>query len=77
MINWKTILGWMIGVLFIVGAIWIGFRFYKPNYDSMFHPTLKVIEWQYKGHDMLKYTENGYTSICHSPVCRKCYQVFD
>lgn len=33
-----------------------------------------IIEWQYKGHDMLEYK---YRSICHSPVCKKCYQIYD
>lgn len=38
-------------------------------------PTITV--WQYKSHDMLRYTVNGETSVCHSPECRKCIQVYD
>lgn len=33
--------------------------------------------WHYQGHDMLRCTTDGYSSVCHSPECKKCLQVFD
>lgn len=40
-------------------------------------PPPKVGTWQYKGHDMLRYEYKGEISICHSPACGKCCQIFD
>ena len=64
-------------IILIVGYIWINFIWYDPNIKSLFlsKPTIK--EWQYKGHDMLLYEYKNSYSICHSPVCRKCYQIYD
>lgn len=64
-------------IILIVGSIWISFVWYEPNIKSLFlnKPTIK--EWQYKGHDMLLYEYKNSYSICHSPVCRKCYQIYD
>lgn len=39
--------------------------------------TPQVTVWHYQGHDMLRYEYNGSTSVCHSPECRKCVQVYD
>lgn len=38
---------------------------------------MEVEIWKYQGHDMLKCTVNGHVSICHSPECKKCLEVFD
>ena len=64
-------------VILIIGYIWISFVWYEPNIKSLFlsKPTIK--EWKYKGHDMLLYEYKNSYSICHSPVCRKCYQIYD
>lgn len=64
-------------IILIVGYIWISFVWYEPNIKSLFlsKPTIK--EWEYKGHDMLLYEYKNSYSICHSPVCRKCYQIYD
>ena len=64
-------------IILIVGCIWISFVWYEPNIKSLFlsKPTIK--EWQYKGHDMILYEYKNSYSICHSPVCRKCYQIYD
>ena len=64
-------------IILIVGYIWISFVWYEPNIKSLFlsKPTIK--EWKYKGHDMLLYEYKNSYSICHSPVCRKCYQIYD
>lgn len=40
-------------------------------------PQPAITVWQYKGHDMLRYSCNGEVSVCHSPECRKCVQVYD
>lgn len=64
-------------IILIVGSIWISFVWYEPNIKSLFlsKPTIK--EWEYKGHDMLLYEYKNSYSICHSPVCRRCYQIYD
>ena len=64
-------------IILIVGSIWISFIWYEPNIKSLFisKPTIK--EWEYKGHDMLLYEHKNSYSVCHSPVCRKCYQIYD
>ena len=64
-------------IILLVGYLWISFMWYEPNIKSLFisNPTIK--EWKYKGHDMLLYEYKNSYSICHSPVCRKCYQIYD
>ena len=73
----KLILFIIAFIILIVGFLWISFVWYEPNIKSLFisNPTIK--EWKYKGHDMLLYEYKNSYSICHSPVCRKCYQIYD
>lgn len=40
-------------------------------------PQPQVSLWQYRGHDMLRVNCQGQISVCHSPECRKCIQVYD
>lgn len=44
---------------------------------STFNNESTVTVWKYQGHDMLLYYYKNSYSICHSPVCKKCYQMFD
>lgn len=37
----------------------------------------RITVWHYQGHDMLRYEYRGEVSVCHSPECRKCLQVYD
>ena len=64
-------------LILLVGYLWISFMWYEPNIKSLFisNPTIK--EWKYKGHDMLLYEYKNSYSICHSPTCKKCYQIYD
>lgn len=39
----------------------------KPQIDT----------FTYKGHTMIKYTERGSISVCHSPECKKCTTLYD
>lgn len=64
-------------VIILVGSLWISFTWYEPNLKSLFSSKPTIKEWQYKGHDMILYEYKNSYSICHSPTCRKCYQVFD
>ena len=64
-------------IILIVGYIWISFVWYEPNIKSLFSSEPTIKEWEYKGHDMLLYEYKNSYSICHSPVCRKCYQIYD
>lgn len=47
----------------------------SPMIGAPSQPKLEV--WQYQGHDMLRYEYKGEISVCHSPECRKCIQVYD
>ena len=64
-------------IILLVGYIWISFAWYEPNIKSLFFGKPAIKEWEYKGHDMLLYEYKNSYSICHSPVCRKCYQIHD
>ena len=64
-------------IILIVGYIWISFVWYEPNIKSLFSSEPTIKEWEYKGHDMLLYEYKNSYSICHSPVCEKCYQIYD
>lgn len=50
---------------------------YGTNRMVNLSPQTTVTVWKYKGHDMLRYDYNGEVSVCHSPECRKCIQVYD
>lgn len=65
--------------LFIVAAIAIIVAFASATIAVVGNDSnqVEVEVWKYQGHDMLKCTVNGHTSICHSPDCKKCLMVFD
>lgn len=44
---------------------------------TLIYTPSSIEEFKYKGHDMLKYTSGISVSVCHSPTCKKCYQIFD
>lgn len=58
---------------FIMIAVAVGLSHKLEVTDS----SPKVEVWQYQGHDMLRYEYKGEISVCHSPECRKCIQVYD
>ena len=64
-------------ILLFIGFIWISVVWYEPNIKSLFSSEPTIKEWEYKGHDMLLYEYKNSYSICHSPICRKCYQIYD
>lgn len=64
-------------IVLFTGFIWISVVWYEPNIKSLFSSEPTIKEWEYKGHDMLLYEYKNSYSICHSPVCRKCYQIYD
>ena len=62
--------------LFTVYILMI-FIWYSPSIKPLLSDKPTIKEWKYKGHDMLLYEYKNSYSICHSPVCRKCYQIYD
>ena len=64
-------------IALLVGFLWISVVWYEPNIKSLFSSEPTIKEWEYKGHDMLLYEYKNSYSICHSPICRKCYQIYD
>ena len=73
----KLILFIIAFIALLVGFLWISFVWYEPNIKSLFSSEPTIKEWEYKGHDMLLYEYKNSYSICHSPICRKCYQIYD
>lgn len=73
----KLILFIIAFIILIVGFLWISFVWYEPNIKSLFSGKPTIKEWKYKGHDMILYEYKNSYSICHSPVCEKCYQIYD
>lgn len=70
----KQILYIIIFIVILASLLWI---WYRPNLKLLFPSKPNIEEWQYKGHDMLLYEYKNSYSICHSPTCIKCYQVYD
>lgn len=64
-------------LILLVGYLWISFMWYEPNIKSLFSNKPIIKEWKYKGHDMILYEYKNSYSICHSPTCKKCYQIYD
>lgn len=73
----KLILFIIAFIVLFVGCLWINIIWYEPNIRSLFSSNPTIKEWKYKGHDMLLYEYKNSYSICHSPICRKCYQIYD
>lgn len=73
----RLILYIVIAATVLISLLWVTFAWYEPNIKSLLpcKPTIK--EWQYKGHDMLLYEYKNSYSICHSPICKKCCQIYD
>lgn len=65
----KDSIFWIIGLLIILG---IGIFYITWNPEPKLVKTFK-----YNEHTMLEFKAKGYISICHSPTCDKCYQIFD
>lgn len=64
-------------LIIFIGSLWISFIWYEPNIKSLFSSKPTIKEWKHKGHDMLLYEYKNSYSICHSPACEKCYQIYD
>lgn len=64
-------------IVILAGGLWLSFVYYQPNINSIFNNKPIITTWKYQGHDMLLYKYKNSYSICHSPTCRKCYQIFD
>lgn len=64
-------------IVLFIGFIWISVVWYEPNIKSLFSSEPTIKEWEYEGHNMLLYEYKNSYSICHSPICRKCYQIYD
>lgn len=41
------------------------------------HSQVQVDSIDYKGHTMLIYQKGTSFSVCHSPECKKCLQMYD
>ena len=64
-------------IVILAGGLWLLFMWYQPNINSIFNNKPIITTWKYQGHDMLLYKYKNSYSICHSPTCKKCYQIFD
>lgn len=66
-------------LLFVAGTCYYAYCIYhmRKIINEIYTETPHITEWQYKGHDMLRYDYHGSYSVCHSPTCKKCYQIFD
>ena len=64
-------------IVILAGGLWLLFVWYQPNINSIFNNKPIITTWKYQGHDMLLYKYEDSYSICHSPTCKKCYQIFD
>lgn len=64
-------------IVILAGGLGLSFVWYQPNINSIFNNKPIITTWKYQGHDMLLYKYKDSYSICHSPTCKKCYQIFD
>lgn len=64
-------------IVILAGGLWLLFGLYQPNINGIFNNEPIITTWKYQGHDMLLYKYKDSCSICHSPTCKKCYQIFD
>ena len=64
-------------IVILTGGLWLLFVWYQPNINSIFNNKPIITTRKYQGHDMLLYKYKDSYSICHSPTCKKCYQIFD
>lgn len=69
----QLIFEWIILILIIA---WICCIPYNPIKDAVTSKP-QVDTFIYKGHTMLRYSEKGSISICHSPECKKCTTLYD
>lgn len=75
----------MKNILYFFGAIitalaYINLAITIPNFwlgSVKEYNTFTVDSIDYNRHTMLIYHKGDVFSICHSPTCKKCYQVFD
>lgn len=73
----RLILYIIVFAIILISSLWTIFVWYEPNIKSLFSNKPTIKEWQYKGHDMLLYEYKNSYSICHSPACKECYQIYD
>lgn len=64
-------------IVILAGGLCLLFVWYQSNINSIFNNKPIITTWKYQGHDMLLYKYKDSYSICHSPTCKKCYQIFD
>ena len=69
----ENIKDWIIILLLLTGIYCI---YYNPIKDAV-TSNPQIDTFTYKGHTMLRYSEKGNISICHSPECKKCIQIYD
>ena len=48
-----------------------------PLFRDIYTTKPQIETFTYKGHTMIKYTERGSISVCHSPECKKCTTLYD
>ena len=73
----QLILCSIVAIVILAGGLWLSFVWYQPNINSISNNKPIITTWKYQGHDMLLYKYKDSYSICHSPTCKKCYQIFD
>lgn len=63
-------------IIILLLLMWICCIPYNPIKDAVTSKP-QIDTFTYKGHTMLRYSEKGSISICHSPECKKCIQIYD
>lgn len=64
-------------VIAILYAVIMVYAILYPLFRDIDTTKPQIDTFTYKGHTMIKYTERGSISVCHSPECKKCTTLYD
>lgn len=73
----KKIIQKILEVIAILYAVIMIYAILYPLFRDIDTTKPQIDTFTYKGHTMIKYTERGSISICHSPECKKCTTLYD
>lgn len=62
-------------VLLVMANIWLFLSSGESLYNEL--RPMEIDTTLYKGHTMLIYVQGTTKSMCHSPECKKCTQIYD
>lgn len=73
----KKIIQRILEVIAILYAVIMVYAILYPLFRDIDTTKPQIDTFTYKGHTMIKYTERGSISVCHSPECKKCTTLYD